>query len=184
MKKYVTLLLSLLFLIPTVAAQNPTQADRKKMREDLEKFKIDFITNEMKLSEKEKAEFIPIYKEYSQERRKAGAEAWKMERELEKKKDATPEDYKRLADMQRKAREKDNAITAQYDAKLEKILNAKQIYQMHKAEEKFFDKMKEMRKKHGDNHAKEKGKGHNHADRQKPNGKPCADGPQPECELL
>ncbi|MDE6340860.1 MAG: hypothetical protein K2K93_00950 [Muribaculaceae bacterium] len=184
MKRYITLLLSFLFVIAAAEAQNSSQTDKKKMMEDLEKFKIDFITKEMNLSEKEKAEFIPIYKEYSQERRKAGAEAWKLERELQKKKDASPEDYKRLADLQRKAREKDNTITTQYDAKFEKILNAKQIYLMHKAEEKFFDKMKEMRKKHGDKSQKEAGKGHKRAERQKAKGKPCAEAPLPECALL
>lgn len=179
MKKYISLLFALLMLSQAASAQD-NRPDKKKMREDLEKFKIEFITNEMKLSEKEKAEFIPLYREYSQERRKAGAEVWKMERELQKKKDATPEEYKRLTELQRKAREKDNAITAQYDAKFEKILNPKQIYLMHKAEEKFFDKMKEMRKKHGEPPHKDNGKKGNRGDRPKQKEKPGAVEMQPD----
>ncbi|MDE6289915.1 MAG: hypothetical protein K2M16_00130, partial [Muribaculaceae bacterium] len=37
-----------------------------------------------------------------------------------------------------------------YDSRFESFLSAKQIYQMHQGEEKFFEKMKDMRKKHHD----------------------------------
>lgn len=147
MKKYLLLLFACFLFIPSLFAQE--HKDRAKMREDLQKFKIDYLAKEMELSEKEKSDFDVIYREYDNERRKAGSEAWKYERELSKKKDATEADYKKLGELQLTARNKDNEIVKKYDEKFASILTAKQIYTLHKAEEKFFEKMKEMRKKHG-----------------------------------
>lgn len=118
------------------------------MMEDIQRFKIDYLAQEMELSEKEKADFAPIYKEYDAELRKTGSEAFKFERELKKKENATDADYQKLADLQKKSREDFDAVNKKYEPKFEEILNAKQIYKMRKAEEKFFEKMKEMRKKH------------------------------------
>lgn len=148
MKKYLLMLLCMLMAIPSMQAQE----DKAKMREELQKFKIDFLAKEMGLSEKQKAEFTPIYNEYDEARRKAGAEVWRFEHEMKKKKDASESDYKKLSELQSKAREKDNEIVKNMDAKLEPILSAKQIYILHQAEGKFFDKMKEMRRKHKSDH--------------------------------
>ncbi len=147
MKRYFLILLLAILTFPTAFAQDK---DKAKMKEELQQFKIDFLAKEMNLSEKEKAEFTPLYKEYDESRRQAGSEAWKFERELKKKKDASEADYKRLSELQQKAREKDNEIVKKFDARLESFLTAKQIYQMHQGEEKFFEKMKEMRKKKHD----------------------------------
>lgn len=118
------------------------------MMEDIMRFKIDYLAQEMELSEKEKADFAPIYKDYDAELRKTGSEAFKYERELKKKENATDADYQKLADLQKKSREDFDAVNKKYEPKFEEFLNAKQIYKMRKAEEKFFEKMKEMRKKH------------------------------------
>lgn len=147
MKKYLLPLLLVLLSIPVAFAQDK---DKAKMMEELQQFKIDFLAKEMQLTEKEKAEFSPLYKEYDEQRRQAGAEAWKLERQLKKNKDASEADYKKLADLQQKAREKDNEIVKKFDSRLESFLSAKQIYTMHQGEEKFFEKMKEMRRKHHD----------------------------------
>ncbi len=148
MKKYLLLLLVSLLTIPFASAQE--KKDKAKMMEELQQFKLDYITKEMQLSEKEKSEFIPLYKEYDKERREAGAEAWKFERELKKKSNPSEADYKKLSELQQKAREKDNEIVKKFDSKMESLLSSKQIYTMHQAEGKFFEKMKEMRKKHHD----------------------------------
>ncbi len=168
MKKYLLLLLVSLLTIPFAVAQEKN--DKAKMMEELQQFKLDYISKEMQLSEKEKSEFIPLYKEYDKERREAGAEAWKFERELKKKSNPSEAEYKKLSELQQKAREKDNVIVKNFDLKLEKLLTAKQIYTMHQAEGKFFEKMKEMRKKHHDGkhpHDKEKsnGPGKQHKDK-------------------
>ena len=146
MKKYLLLALLLLLVIPCVSAQD--NKDKAKMMEDLQNFKIDFLAKEMQLSEKEKAEFVPLYKEYDKECRQSGSEVWKLERELKRNKNASDADYKRLSELQQRSREQHNEITKRFDTRLETFLSAKQIYDMHKGEEKFFEKMKEMRKKH------------------------------------
>ena len=154
MKKYLLFLLLAVFTLPAVFAQGGNKDDRAKMREELLQFKIDFLAKEMQLSEKEKAEFVPLYKEYDEQRRKAGSEAWKFERQLKKNKDASEADYRKLSELQQKAREKDNEIVKKFDSRFESFLSAKQIYTMHQGEEKFFEKMKEMRKKNRDgNHS-------------------------------
>lgn len=180
MRKYLLILLACFCLIPAAFAQ--TSDDKAKMRADLEKFKLDFVAKEMGLSEKEKADFAPIYKEYSAARKTANEEAFKFERKIKRNPNATPEDYKELSELQHKAREKDNEIVKAYDLKFESILNAKQIYRMHKAEERFFEKMKEMRKKHSDHSIGKNSKGK--PSDVKPNrGKPCPnDCPTPTTE--
>lgn len=145
MKKYLLILLLAILSIPYAYAQDK---DKAKMMEELQQFKIDFLAKEMQLSEKEKSEFTPLYKEYDEERRAAGSNAWRFERELKKKKDASEADYKKLSELQQTARTKDNEIVKKFDSRLETFLSSKQIYNMHQGEEKFFEKMKEMRKKH------------------------------------
>lgn len=147
MTKYFVLLLSFLFIIPAISAQD--NKDREKMKEEIQKFKVEFLAKEMGLSDSEKAKFEPIYNEYDEAKRDAGKEAWLFERNLKKnKKYASDDDYKKLAKLQQNAREKGNEIDKKYNKKFESFLTAKQIYQMHQGEEKFFSKMKEMRKKH------------------------------------
>lgn len=145
MKKYLLIILTLTLASFSSFAD---KKDRGKMMEDIMRFKIDYLAQEMELSEKEKADFAPIYKDYDAELRKTGSEAFKYERELKKKENATDADYQKLADLQKKSREDFDAVNKKYEPKFEEILNAKQIYKMRKAEEKFFEKMKEMRKKH------------------------------------
>lgn len=171
MKKYLLLLLLVITSFPSSFAQDK---DKAKMMEELQQFKIDYLAKEMQLTEKEKAEFIPLYKEYDEQRRKAGSEAWKFERQLKKNKDASEADYKKLADLQQKAREKDNEIVKKFDTRLESFLTAKQIYTMHQGEEKFFEKMKEMRRKHHD------GKHGSHDSKAPKKSKDRKDSPNPE----
>lgn len=147
MKRHLFFFLTLILcVIPSFADKK----DRGKMMEDILKFKIDFLAQEMGLSEKAKADFAPLYVEYDNELRKTGSDAFRFERELKKKKDATDDDYKKLAELQKKSREDFDAVNKRYEPRFEEILNAKQIYLMHKGEEKFFDKMKEMKRKHVD----------------------------------
>ena len=146
MKKQIFFLLALVFLsIPCFADKK----DRTKMMEEIQNFKIDFLAQEMGLTEKAKSDFAPLYREYDNELRKTGSEVFKFEREMKKKKEPTDADYKRLSELQKKSRADFEAVNKKYEPKFEAILNAKQIYQMHKGEEKFLEKMKEMRKKHG-----------------------------------
>lgn len=146
------------------------------MMEELQQFKIDYLAKEMQLSEKEKAEFVPLYKEYEKQRRETMGSVWRYERELKKKKDASDADYKKLAELQQNAREKDNVIVKNFDSKLESFLSAKQIYTMHEAEMKFLEKMKEMRKKHPGGHHNNDNKGIKHSERPQKDRKdsPCA----------
>lgn len=146
MKKYLLLLLAFFLFVPSLIADD--MKDRKKMSEEIQKFKIDYLAKEMGLSEAEKAKFEPIYNEYDEARRKAGAEAWRFERKLKKEKNASEDDYKKLSELQQETREKINDIDKEYNKKFESFLTSKQIYQMHQGEEKFFSKMKETKKKH------------------------------------
>ena len=145
MRKILIFLVLTLISLPSFADKK----DRSKMMEDILKFKIDYLAQEMSLSEKTKADFAPLYKEYDTELRNTGTEMFRFERELKKKTDPTEADYKKLAELQKESREKYDAVQKKFEPKFEEILSAKQIYQMHKAEEKFLEKMKEMRKKHG-----------------------------------
>lgn len=100
MKKYLLLLLAFFLFVPSLIADD--MKDRKKMSEEIQKFKIDYLAKEMGLSEAEKAKFEPIYNEYDEARRKAGAEAWRFERKLKKRKTHPKRITKNLANSSRR----------------------------------------------------------------------------------
>lgn len=150
MTKHLLLILALIMGC-SVSAMAQRSGDKKSenMMKELQEFKIKFIAQEIDLKESQKADFVELYSEMNSKRIEVMRDAWKMERELKKNKDASEADYQAVTDAMTKAKAKDAEIEKSYDEKFAKILSQKQIYKMKEAEEEFRKKMTEMRHKHG-----------------------------------
>lgn len=150
MTKHLLLILALIIGCSLSAfSQKHEGKQGEKMMKELREFKVKFIAQEIDLKEDQKARFVELYNEMSEKRVDAMRDAWKMERELKKKKDATEADYQAVTDAMTKAKAKDAEIEKSYDDKFAKILSQKQIFKMKEAENEFRKKMTEMRHKHG-----------------------------------
>ncbi len=150
MTKHLLLILALILGCSASAfAQKHESKKGENMMKELQEFKIKFIAQEIDLKESQKAEFVELYNEMTAKRVEVMRDAWKMERELKKNKDASEADYQAVTDAMTKAKAKDAEIEKSYDEKFAKILTQKQIYKMKEAEENFRKKMAEMRHKHG-----------------------------------
>ncbi|MDE5881815.1 MAG: hypothetical protein K2H60_08805 [Muribaculaceae bacterium] len=146
------LLLILVLIIGCCSPSFAQKHDGKKgenMMKELREFKVKFIAQEIDLKEDQKARFVELYNEMCDKRVDAMRDAWKMERELKKNKDATEADYQAVTDAMTKAKAKDAAIEKDYDEQFAKFLTQKQIFKMKEAENEFRKKMSEMRHKHG-----------------------------------
>lgn len=150
MTKHLLLILALIMgCYVSAMAQRSGDKKSENMMKELQEFKIKFIAQEIDLKESQKADFVELYSEMNSKRIEVMRDAWKMERELKKNKDASEADYQAVTDAMTKAKAKDAEIEKSYDEKFAKILSQKQIYKMKEAEEEFRKKMTEMRHKHG-----------------------------------
>lgn len=150
MVKHLLLLLSLVIGCTfTSFSQNHDGKKGENMRKELREFKVKFIAQEIDLKDDQKERFVELYNEMTDKRFEAMHDAWKMDRDLRKKENATEAEYQAVTDAMTKARAKDAAIEQSYDEKFSKFLSQKQIFKMKEAEEEFRKKMSEMRHKHG-----------------------------------
>lgn len=116
-----------------------------KMFEEIQEFKMKFLAQEMELKDDQKDQFFKLYNEMCRKRFEVMKPAWKLEKELKENPSASEEQYQAAANAMNNAKDKCAAIEKEYGEKFSKFLTQKQIFQMKAAEEKFREKMQEMR---------------------------------------
>lgn len=146
-KKLLVLLFLGLVASGAVYAQKHGGKSREEMRKDLCEFKMKFMAQEMDLKEDQQKQFSEVYTRMSNERFKLFEQTRSLERKLKKDDNATEEDYANFSRAMTETKEKDMEIEKRYDAELSKFLTGKQIFKMKRAEEKFRQKMSEMKHK-------------------------------------
>ena len=119
--------------------------DHRAMRKEITEFKMKFLAQEMDLKEDQQKRFFDLYSQMSDEK----ARLFRETRQLEKKLDsnASEAEYEAVSKAITAAKEKEADIDRRYDAKFSEFLSSKQIFKMKSAEEKFRQKMHEMRHK-------------------------------------
>lgn len=145
---------SLLLLICAIVGIGAACADKKpcdkpspKMWQEIQAFKIKFLSQEMDLRHDQRGRFTELYTELSEKKRENFDAVRKAEKEIENKKNATDADYADLSNKLDELRAKNIALEKEYDTKFSKFLTSKQLYQLRVAEDKFRRKMEEMRHK-------------------------------------
>lgn len=139
--------LLLLLGIAGAAAQHRDGKTRQQMFKEIQEFKIRFIAQEIELQDDQKQRFTELYTEMSDKRHECMRSAWRMERKLKKMENPTEADYQAATEAISKAKAEDAQIEKTYSEKFAQILTPKQMFKMKEAEEKFRQKMEEMRRK-------------------------------------
>ena len=101
----------------------------------------------MDLKEDLQKQFFEVYSQMSEEKARTVSEARRLEKKLAASEDASEAEYEAVSKAITEAKEKDAEIEKRYDGKFAQFLTPKQIFRMKAAEEKFRDKVHEMRHK-------------------------------------
>lgn len=133
----------LIIAIPATAQKK----SRPEMWKEMQEFKIKFLSQEMELKDSQIKQFSEVYMKMSEEKGALFRETRKLERKLKSNKEATDEDYAAMSKQLTEVKERDAAIDKKYDAQFAEFLTPKQIFKMKAAEEKFREKMHQMRHK-------------------------------------
>lgn len=140
-----------------IHAEHDDASHREEMFRQVQEFKINYLSQEMELTEAQKAKFIPIYEEMSAAKRKCYEKARNMDKKLRHSSKASDEDYRQVRDAYNEAQAKWNKEEATYNQKLAEFLSYKQLYRMQEAENNFRAKLEEMRhSKNNKEHHKKK----------------------------
>lgn len=144
------LLLFLLLLTASIgfnAAAQPKGHGKHdpKMMKEITDYKIKFLAQEMELKDDQKEKFAELYQKMTEEK----MQNFHKMRELEKslKEDSSEKDYQEASKTIADIKQRDIQLDKEYDEKFAKFLSQKQIYKMKEAEDKFRQRMHEMRQK-------------------------------------
>ncbi len=132
-------------------AQNKSHDGKShaEMRRELREYKLKFLSQEMELDDATKAKFAEVFEDNFEAQCKLFREQHKAKKELDAKAKPSDADYEAYQKVQSSVKQREQALDSQYRAKLEKILNPKQMYKLQQGEEKFREKMQELRAKKG-----------------------------------
>lgn len=138
-KTLATLLFILSFSLITFAQHN---------KDKIKTLKIAYITEKLNLNEKEAQKFWPIYNDFEEEKSSLRNNAFEARKKVEIE-SISEEDAKQLLKEIRLNENKRQNIENEYFDRLSKIISAKKILLLHKAEDDFKRKMfDEYKKRH------------------------------------
>jgi len=108
-------------------------------------FKLKFLAQEMELKGDQKEKFVATYTSMMDEKKKIFLEIKALEKKINENENATEEEYETVSEAISNAKIRIAEIESKYDEKFSKFLSSKQIFKMKSAEDKFRDKMNQMR---------------------------------------
>ena len=119
------------------------KSKEEKWKEFLE-FKIKYVAQEIDLKADQQKQFVDLYTEKSEAKRKVFRETRSLEKRLRNQKNPSEKEYEAVSKALTLAKEKDARIDKDYDAKFATFLTQRQIFKMKEAEETFGKKIQEM----------------------------------------
>lgn len=143
-KTYLLLFLAFLLAIPGYAQKR--QKSQEDMKREILDFKLKFLAQEMDLKEDQQKQFFELYSQMESEKYGLYKEARKAEKKVKEDPNASDEDFQRAAEMTSEAKMKEAKIEEKYNEKFKTFLSPKQMYAMKQAEDKFREKLREMKK--------------------------------------
>lgn len=122
--------------------EKASDADRAKWMQEMQQHQNDFIAKELSLTDKQKADFIPLYNKMRSEVFEASKDAREEAREVKAKGDAaTDADYERATKAYLDFRTREAEIIHAYYKKFSHMLSKKQLFKLDSAERKFDRKL-------------------------------------------
>ena len=137
-KKILLTLIAALFIPAVLCAQKPSDRDRKAWMKEMQQYKVEFIAKKLSLTEEQKAKFLPLYNKMDEEVRTVADQTYRMARDVRKKgKDATELEQEKAAEAVWELKGKEASIEMKYLKQFKKILSAKQLIALKRAENDF-----------------------------------------------
>lgn len=130
--------LAILLIVISISISMQAQ-DKKKTGFSKEEFRARqeaFLTEKAELTKEEAAKFFPIYFELQDRKKAVNDEGWNQVRKGKDPK-TTEAEYEEIVDNIVKARIQSDKLDLEYLQKFKKILSAKKIYKLQRAEMKF-----------------------------------------------
>ncbi len=130
--------LAILLIVLSISISMQAQ-DKKKPGFSKEEFRARqeaFLTEKAELTKEEAIKFFPIYFELQDRKKAVNDEGWKQVRKGKDPK-TTEAEYAEIVDNIVKARIQSDKLDLEYLQKFKKILSAKKIYKLQRAEMKF-----------------------------------------------
>ena len=104
----------------------------------MRRYKSEYIADKLKLDDKQKAEFTPVYEQMDAEIGRLNHEMRQLERNIRKNGEkVTDTEYEKAAEAQFEIRTKEAAIERSYFPKFKQILTPRQLYELKNAERDF-----------------------------------------------
>lgn len=157
----------------------PNHADRQRWEQEMRKYKTDFISNELGLTNEQREKFVPLYTDMDTQIEALNAELRKKEQTLRQKGDAaTDAEYDRLAREEFELRGRENRIEMSFYPKFRTVLTSRQLYRLKHVERKFMRQLMNMRQGNG-RPARSQGQGQGEGHGHRPSPRPAAPGNTP-----
>lgn len=134
-------------VLPFAAYAQSSDTQRSRWMEEMRKYKFDFFTKELSLDKEQQSQFLPLYEEMEKEIFKVNNDADNQIKKIAAQSEATDAEYKAAALAASKAKLREGEIQVEYFSKFEKILSAKQLFQLKQAEDKFTKELLNLRKR-------------------------------------
>lgn len=155
-RRIIALLIAFVSILPAAYAQDntktPSRRERTEWMKQMRRYKADFIAGRLKLSEEQKAKFVPLYEEMDAKNARIEHEARQMERDIRKKgENATDTEYEKAAEALCEMKARQAAVEAEYLEKYKTVLNPRQLFQLKSAEREFTRQLMERHRHSGKN---------------------------------
>lgn len=137
-KKILLTLIAALFIPAVLCAQKPSDRDRKAWMKEMQQYKVEFIAKKLSLTDEQKAKFMPLYNKMDEEVHTVADQTYRMARDVRKKgKDASELEQEKAAEALWELKGKEASIEMKYMKQFKKVLSAKQLIALKRAENDF-----------------------------------------------
>jgi hypothetical protein len=136
MKKIFVLILICSGITAWAQEDLPETPQDPKAQERIQNLRIAYITEKLGLTTEQAEKFWPVYREFSQERRKLGQELRDAQRQIDPK-NPDPKKQQDLLDLGLRVKERELKLERDYSGRLREIITAQQMLNLRKAEGDF-----------------------------------------------
>lgn len=136
MRKIFALLLMAIGIGAWAQDEMPEVTQDPKAQERIQSLRIAYITEKLGLTTEQAEKFWPIYREFSQERRKLGQELREAQRQIDPK-NPDPKKQQDLLDLGLRLKERELNLERDYSGRLREVISAQQMLNLRKAEGDF-----------------------------------------------
>lgn len=146
-KHLIALAILVCALLSSATATAQQRPDHKQWVTEMNTLRINFITNELGLTEEQRQKFTPIYEAMQREVMKLRKETSDLYKSVSKKgAAATDIEKEKAAEAQYECKGKENAIEMRYFKQFKSVLTLDQLLKLPKAERKFHRQLQKYRK--------------------------------------